>query len=273
MKTLFITDLDGTLLRSDKTISEEACEILNRLISEGVAFSYATARSIYSASALTQQLNLCVPVVTKNGTVIVDPIEKSNLHENAFTEQEAKEIYEILRKHNLDPIVASYQNGEEKFSYDCTNISKGTRSFLDDHPGDEREHPVKGEAHILDGSVNYFTCIGTAAELEGAYAELKCRYRSICAKDNYSDEIWLEVMPQYATKADAILQLKKFYGFDKVIVFGDGVNDMSMFEIADECYAMENAVPELKAIATGVIGGNNEDGVATWMEQNCRKYL
>lgn len=192
MKTLVITDLDGTLLRSDKTISKESCEILNRLISDGVAFSYATARSIYSASALTRGINLCAPVITKNGTVIVNPANKSNLHENAFTEQEAKEIYQILRNYNLDPIVASYQNGKEKFSYDCTNISKGTQSFLNDHVGDEREHPVEGEGHVLDGSVHYFTCIGTAAEMEGAYAELKKKYRSLCAKDTYSDEVWLK---------------------------------------------------------------------------------
>lgn len=55
-------------------------------------------------------------------------------------------------------------------------------------------------------------------------------------------------------------------------MFGDAVNDISMFEAADECYAMENAVPELKAIATGVIGSNNEDGVARWLEENSRKY-
>ena len=273
MKTLFITDLDGTLLRNDKTISAETCEILNRLILEGVAFSYATARSVYSASVLTRGINLCAPVITKNGTVIVNPADKSILHENAFTEQEAKEIYQIIRKYNLDPIVASYQNGEEKFSYDCTNISAGTQSFLDDHPGDKREHPVEGEEHVLDGSVHYFTCIGTAAEMEGAYADLKKKYRSLCAKDNYIDDVWLEVMPRFATKADAIKQMQSLFGFEKVVVFGDGINDVSMFEIADECYAMENAVPELKTIATGIIGSNEEDGVARWLEENFHKYL
>lgn len=52
------------------------------------------------------------------------------------------------------------------------------------------------------------------------------------------------------------------------MVFGDGKNDMDMFEIADECYAVENAVPELKAMATAVIGGNDSDGVARWLESN-----
>lgn len=55
-----------------------------------------------------------------------------------------------------------------------------------------------------------------------------------------------------------------------VIAFGDGVNDIEMFELADEAYAIENAAPELKAIVTGIIAGNNEDGVAKWLEQNIR---
>ena len=271
MKTLFITDLDGTLLKSDKTISAKSCEILNRLISEGVAFSYATARSIYSSSVLTKEIDFRLPLVTKNGAIIQNP-DWSILHENKFTKEEAEDIYKILRKHGLDTIVASFQNGLEKYSYDCTNISVGTRAFLDDHPGDKRENPVAGEEHILDGSVHYFTTIGAKEELWRAYEELGRKYRSICAKDTYSEDYWLEVMPEHATKADAIMQLKELLNCEKVVVFGDAENDIPMFEIADECYAMENAIPELKNIATGIIGNSNEDGVAMWLAENYPKY-
>lgn len=120
--------------------------------------------------------------------------------------------------------------------------------------------------------MHYFTTIGTKEELWKAYEELGKKYRSICSKDTYSEDYWLEVMPQYATKADAILKLKKLLGFEKVVVFGDAANDIPMFEIADECYAMANAVSELKNIATGIIGNNNEDGVAMWLAENYHKY-
>ena len=49
---------------------------------------------------------------------------------------------------------------------------------------------------------------------------------------------------------------------------GDGINDLPMFEIADECYAVSNAVDELKAIATGVIESNNADGIAKWLSKH-----
>ena len=52
-----------------------------------------------------------------------------------------------------------------------------------------------------------------------------------------------------------------------MITFGDGKNDVDMFEIADECYAVSNAHEALKEKATGIIGSNNEDGVAKWLEE------
>ena len=57
---------------------------------------------------------------------------------------------------------------------------------------------------------------------------------------------------------------------DRLVVFGDGVNDIDMFEIADEAYAVENAVDELKEIATGVIACNDEDGVAKWLYERVK---
>lgn len=63
------------------------------------------------------------------------------------------------------------------------------------------------------------------------------------------------------------MRLKEYLGVEYIVAFGDGKNDMEMFEIADESYAVENAVDELKAIATGVIDSNEKDGVAKWLYQ------
>lgn len=75
-------------------------------------------------------------------------------------------------------------------------------------------------------------------------------------------------MPVKATKAQAIKKLKKTRNCHKVVSFGDAVNDIPMFEISDECYAVENAVDELKAIVTGIIDSNEMDGVAKWLEKH-----
>ena len=80
----------------------------------------------------------------------------------------------------------------------------------------------------------------------------------------------MEVLHKDASKASAAILLKKRLGCDKMICFGDEINDIPMFEIADECYAVENAVPELKRIATGIILSNDEDGVAKWLLQHAK---
>ena len=58
----------------------------------------------------------------------------------------------------------------------------------------------------------------------------------------------------------------------QVVVFGDGINDLEMFEVADECYAMSNAEPELKAAATKIIESNDNDGVARWLAENTLNF-
>ena len=80
-------------------------------------------------------------------------------------------------------------------------------------------------------------------------------------------------MPAAASKAHAARQLKQLTGADKLITFGDGKNDLPLFEAADECYAVANAHPLLKSAATGIIGANTEDGVIRWMLEQSKKNM
>lgn len=77
----------------------------------------------------------------------------------------------------------------------------------------------------------------------------------------------LEIMPLAASKSNAIKQLQKLLKCDKLVVFGDGKNDIDMFELADESYAVQNAHEELKKYATAIISSNDEDAVAHWLEK------
>ena len=107
------------------------------------------------------------------------------------------------------------------------------------------------------------------ADMQPLYEALRGDERCACTLTmERSGEYWCEIMPRHANKAEAVLRLKEMLGCDRIVCFGDGSNDMTMFRIADECYAMENADDELKAIATGVIGSNNDDGVAKWLLAN-----
>lgn len=72
-KTLYVTDLDGTLLNKQERIHPESIRIINHLIEQGMAFTYATARSLSSASIVTQGLSANIPVIVYNGAFILNP--------------------------------------------------------------------------------------------------------------------------------------------------------------------------------------------------------
>lgn len=273
MKTLYISDLDGTLLQNDSKISAKSCEIINNLINRGVSFSYATARGIYTALNVTTGLHCKLPVITKNGVIIARPDTCEVITKNIFSKEETKDIYQILCEAGISPVIYSYQNGKEKFSYNIKNINsninaEGFKWYISEHKNDERKNPLSDNKDILSGEVFYFSCIGTRDELEDTYQIVQNKYQCIFSKDTYNDYMWLEIMPKAATKANACLQLKEMLDFDYIVAFGDGINDIPMFEIADECYAVQNAVSELKEMATGIIGTNLSDGVAVWLKNN-----
>ena len=78
----------------------------------------------------------------------------------------------------------------------------------------------------------------------------------------------MEVFSDTASKFNAVEFLRRQYGFDRVIGFGDNLNDLPLFDACDECYAPINAKPEVKERAMAVIGTNDEDGVVKWIEEN-----
>lgn len=270
-KTLYITDLDGTLLHHDERISAWSCKTLNQLIDSGMLFSYATARSIFTASIVTQGLFPKLPVIVNNGSFIMDSSTKKRIVVNQFTDSQAQEIYATLRKHQIVPLVDAIINDHEKFSYDEKAINPALAEFVAARKNDARNNPLNDTSIILNGTIFYFTCIGEEEKLRAAYESLRKTYNCIFQFDIYSHEPWLEIMPHTSSKAHAILQLKKRCRCDKVVVFGDGANDIPMFQVADECYAMENAIDALKETATAVIDSNENDGVAKWLLQNAKQ--
>ena len=94
------------------------------------------------------------------------------------------------------------------------------------------------------------------------------KFNCIFHKDIYSKESWCEIMPANVSKANAAIQLRDKLGCDRIVAFGDAINDLPLFSVADEKYAVSNAVTELKEVATEVIDSNDNDGVAKWLSKN-----
>ena len=269
MKTLYISDLDGTLLNKNTKLSQYTIEILNHIIQKGYYFSYATARSFPVAHTLTNKLDINIPIVAHNGVFIIDPKKKKNIISNFFTAPENRYLIDKFKETNILPNVYSFIDKNERVSLipDYNNPAK--KYYLDTRKGDKRLRFVNNTNQLYVGDTFYYLCIGYKEKLQPLYdiLSLDDRFNVILAREHNND-FWLDIMPKNATKANAILKLKNLLKCDKIISFGDGLNDIPMFQISDECYAMENAVPELKKLATDIIPSNNNDGVAKWLYQN-----
>lgn len=271
MKTLYVTDLDGTLMRDDKTISSESTAILNWLLAQGISLTYATARSFGSASAITKNISFHLPVITRNGTVLVDPQSKKEIEISVFG-QELHRIREALAGTAIPGFATAYFGSDEFKLCMSGRMNEGFQDYLQSHSADRRIRMVDTEEQFYEGETCYFTFIAPKDELQPLYERVKHIEGINCLfqKDTYRQEYWLELCPENATKASAIQRVKQRCGCQKVIVFGDSANDITMFQMADEAYATKNAIGELKEIATDVIESNNMDGVAKWLEAHAR---
>lgn len=266
-KTLYVTDLDGTLLNKNDRINPKSIEIINSLVEKGMAFTYATARSLVSASVVTQGLSTNIPVIAYNGAFIFQPATGEILFREHFSREEMTYASDLIRTYEISPLVYAFIDGVEKVSWNPARENDGVQRYLSLRKGDRRLRPVENNAQLYEGEIFYFTCIGTKEELMPLYEAISKnkQYRCTIQQELYRPEYFCEIMPAGATKANAIRKLKEIRGCDKVISFGDAINDLPMFEISDACYAVENAVEELKAAADGVIDSNENDGVAKWL--------
>ncbi len=269
MRTLYVTDLDGTLLRSNERTSEYTNRIINSLVEKGMLFTYATARSYQTSHKTVEGLQLRHPIVTYNGAVIADPRDGTFFAKNTFGD-DIRAVVQDLTAHDVYPAVYAFVNGKESFTLLPSKCSAAMLDFDAPRHNDPRRRAACEVSQLWEGDIYNVTCIDAAEKLLPFYEKYRERYHCLYQLDMYSGEPWLEFLPKGSTKAQALRQLKQFLPYDKLVVFGDGINDIEMFLMADEAYAMENAVSELKAIATAVIGGNNEDGVAKWLLQNAQ---
>ena len=272
-KTLYVSDLDGTLMRNDETLSQDTVRIINELVEKGLAFTYATARSIESARTITGGLRLKLPVITRNGAVLADNMTGKHLERALFTQEEVSLIKELLPELPRYGFVSCFLGEEMHRLYVDGEHVPELQGYIDYYEKNPTVRPVATTEELFCGEPGYVTLIGPKADIAVLYDRVKGYpgWESLFQKDTYRDEYWLEICPRNCTKAKTIQKVKEKFGYDRVVVFGDGINDIPMFKIADEAYAVSNALDELKQFATGIIGSNEENAVAEYLRQQIGK--
>ena len=269
---LYVTDLDGTLLNSDKKGSQNSQELLNKFINEGLEFTIATARTPATVVDLLKGIDIKLPVILMNGVVTYDIHENKYLDVKDMKKDDVLKILKLLKDHKRSAFVYGIKNNKlyvyhQDFQYDSEyNFYKErcTKKLKEFVKVDEYEKAIEGSAVV---NVLIFD---TLDNIKNMYKSLKDLKSITC---NYYEDIYekgayfLEIYSSDASKAKAIKNLSNLMKDDKIICFGDNINDIPMFETANEGYAVENAVTELKNIATAIIESNNQDAVAKFIEK------
>lgn len=273
---LFVSDLDGTLLNKDQIISDYSKRELNRLINTGVNFAIATARSPATVSEILDGINIKTPVVLMNGVIIYDIENKKYINVKEIDKDSVKEVIKILEEYNKTFFLYGIKDDylwvyHKDFTYDFE------REYYEERCNKPLKSFKKVESYLDVLEDNQIVNFVFFENNEAIAKELFDKIMNVqgvtgnCYKDIYNEGAYfLDIYNKDASKANGIKFLADYVDHSKVITFGDGENDVPMFEIADECYALENASEELKSIATKVIGNNNEDAVVKFLSERLK---
>ncbi len=272
MKTLYISDMDGTLLQSNGKTSEYTKEKLNEFYEKGIPFAVATARSMVSAMPLLNGVHFGAPIVLMNGVFVYDTETAKAVKYHEIDHSILQIILDCFYENNLHPFMFLYSD-DYKLSIKYTEFDNdGMKEFYDARVDmldgrftqtDDMTVIPKGQHPVY---VNYYALPEILDPIVERLKEIK-GIDFAYYKDSYSDDWLIEIYSYTASKANGAKEVAEVIGAKKITAFGDNLNDIIMLGNADTAVAVENAVTQVKKIADIIIGTNNDDSVVKYIEE------
>ena len=256
---LVVSDVDGTLLTADKTLTAGARAAVRKLHDAGVGFTIVSSRPTIGMGFLIEQLEITLPVGAFNGSSIVDPRLKP------------------LEQHLIAPAVGQRSvDVLEAFGVDIwlfTNERWYTRNPTGEYVPHEKR-AIKADPTIIAEFAPY---LPEACKIVGASSDATLLRRCEAAMKEAvgaeatavrSQSYYLDVTPPGHDKGTFVEALIKRLGISPraVATIGDMENDLPMFARSGVSFAMGNAAEEIKKHATHVTGSNECDGFAGAIE-------
>ena len=249
MKKMIVSDLDGTLLRSDKTVSAHSIEVLRSLEEKGIQLVFATARPPRDAFRL-------IPDALKNEYVIC--------YNGAIIYRDADVIYnqEVSRQTVLEIIGVAEGFGLNKM---CMEVNDRLYSNFDVEDLFGRIPYEFVDLKKIDFNEAFKVMIYADEKITTVFlTHLPKDCRGVVTDDGSL----CQIMHADVTKWNSIATVLDHFDMNHsdVITFGDDFNDMEMIENSGIGVAMGNAVDELKRVANFVTRSNDEDGVVAFLQ-------
>jgi len=265
--TLFVTDLDGTLLDPSGRVRPYSSSVLLRAAARGVWVTCATARSWTTTRKV---VGGCfeLPVIVHDGAATVWPASGIVQTAAFVVQQDVERVLGACRAAGTPPLVHTLRSGVEETAWLGHEVTLEIQEYWRDRGNDPRSAPktswdllprqqVLGVAVVAPQS-STLRLQDYLGDMPGAQV--------IVRPDTYrTGPVWLEVTAAGVSKGGAVRSLAEQLGAERVVAFGDNVNDLSLFAVADESYVMAGADPRVLACATEVIGSNADEAVARWL--------
>jgi len=249
--SIILSDLDGTLFRDDKSISDFTKETIRQAQAKGILFGICTSRAKINAVKFLDGIEPDI-LITNGGGIVY--YQNKKIYNCEFTVEEIRKLIEAAFEVFGKDIVISADN--EHALYSNSREELGDKFWTFNDFSDFRETCMKMCIESLD-------------------KEKVEKVASVIGLDQidylpFSDIPWYKLSKKAATKEKAIKELCRHLNIksSEIAAFGDDFNDIGMLTLCGKGIAMENAIAEVKQAADEVCASNENDGVAKWIEEN-----
>lgn len=272
-KTLYVSDLDGTLLNSNALLNEDVPERLNRLIDKGLCFTVATARTYATVNSIVKDVHLTYPMILMNGVMIYDPVNKSCINAEIIERDSVEYILKGRKKFGVTGFAYALSPENSKMA---TYYEKIATEHMEKFYVERRDvyhkpfSKVEQLEDILGEDIIYFSICYDEKVLRPFYEYLQKdeKLNLNFYKDVYGDGLWyLEISHKNASKYHGVQKLRAMLQPDAITGMGDNLNDIPLFEACDRCCAVGNAHEEVKERADYVLDTNLNAGVVKFLEE------
>lgn len=265
---LIVADMDGTFLRSDKSMSQANLEAVHRLRQRGIEFSFCTGRIATQTLVYCKELDQSTPILTSQGAVVWDPIRNIPIQAVYMDNDEAIKIADFCRDNVYDNVVLTHgpvyctPNSSRLWNYHRNNI---LAEKLNVPPMDLK---VLTDDHSFMENIQISKML-IAEKDEDRFNRAKEFLDSLITTGyTVSDFGLLDITVAGENKGKGVMRLSQIMGIplEQICVFGDYYNDLDMFHVAGISVAMGNSPEDIKIQADIVAPTNEEDGFAQIVE-------
>ena len=255
---LVASDLDGTLVRSDGTVSERTIAAIANVEEAGVPFVMVTGRPPRWMAEVSRATGYRGVAVCANGALVYDLHTERVVQTSLLTEESAGEVAAALRA-AIPGIGFAVERADLTFEHDHAYVPMWQAPS-------ERPLPVD---ELISGGVVKLLVRHKAMDADALLAAAHAAVGDLATLTHSSTDGLLEVSATGVSKASGLAALAEQHGVpaDRVVAFGDMPNDLPMLAWAGHGVAVANAHPEVLAIAAEVTARNDEDGVAQVLER------